>query len=308
VNNTLFVIGVVSNPAEYASRIKLYKEFRTRMEETRNVVLITVELAYNNKKFAVTNKNNEHDLQLRTGEEGFLWVKESLINLGVKHLSKLYPDYKYVAWVDGDIEFMDEDWAEKTIEALEKFKVVQPWTIATDLGPSGQHLKKQHSFCYVLNSKQAPILEGNTNKIYHPGYAWAMRRDAFESLNGLIDFSPIGTGDHHMAWAFMSQVYKGIAPGTDPKYIERCHLYKLACDKVIHKSVGYIHGNIRHHWHGNKGDRGYQKRWEILSESNFDVTKDLSKNNDGLVVLSGNNEKLALLLKAYFHNRKEDAR
>ena len=81
MNNTLFVIGVVSNPAEYASRIKLYKEFRTRMEETRNVVLITVELAYNNKKFAVTDKNNEHDLQLRTGEEGFLWVKESLINL-----------------------------------------------------------------------------------------------------------------------------------------------------------------------------------------------------------------------------------
>ena len=307
MNSVLYVIGVVSNPAEYNSRIRLYKEFKARMEQTRNVVLITVELAYNKKAFAVTNKNNEHDIQLRTGDEGMLWVKESLINIGVRNVKKLYPDAEYIAWVDGDIEFMDDDWAEKTIEALKKYDVVQPWTISTDLGSRNQHLKKQHSFCYVLNNKNVPILEGNSNKIYHPGYAWAMRLDTFINIGGLLDISPIGTGDHHMAWAFMGQMYKGVAEGTCPVYIQKCLDFKLLCDKYIGKNVGYVHGNIRHHWHGNKGDRNYQQRWNILPDSGFDFTKDLRRNADGVLVLSGNNEKLANMLKGYFHNRKEDA-
>ena len=305
----LFVIGVISNPVGWKSRVNLYKEFQERMRLTKNVILITVELAMNDDPFVVTDSNDIDHIQLRAGPEAELWVKESLINIGVDYIKDVYPDYKYLCWTDGDITFLDDDWANKTIEALQTYKVIQPWSTSNDLGPNKEILKSNSSFCYMRRKE----LEGSHDDIsrqaiWHPGYSWAMRRETFEAIGGLIDYSPVGTGDLHMAWAFIGNMYRGILALDNDYFMIKCHNFKLACDQHIGKDgFGYIHGTIQHHWHGSKKNRFYENRFKMLKDAHFDVDKDLTKNKDGLVVLSGHNKKLATILHNYFLSRNEDS-
>src|SRR5476651_861088 len=109
---TLYVIAVISNPVMYQSRIRLYQEFAERMRNTPNVKLITVEHAFGDRPFDVTDANNPDHVQLRGGPEYELWLKEPMMNRGFKHLYDTYPDWQYAAWIDADVELSRPDWAE----------------------------------------------------------------------------------------------------------------------------------------------------------------------------------------------------
>ena len=41
-----------------------------------------------------------------------IWVKETLINMAIRRLPK---NWKYVAWIDADISFVNENWVDDTI-------------------------------------------------------------------------------------------------------------------------------------------------------------------------------------------------
>ena len=84
IEDKLHVIAVLSNPAQFARRYILAKEFIHRMEEDPNIILYVVELAYGKQKHYITNSKNKRHLQLRTNH--ILWHKENMINIGVKKL------------------------------------------------------------------------------------------------------------------------------------------------------------------------------------------------------------------------------
>jgi hypothetical protein len=137
-HNTLYVIGVISNPVRYHSRYQLFRRWKKEMEATPHVKVVTCELAFGNRKHEVTDPMNPFDLQLRCHQE--LWHKENQINLAVR---KLPHDWKYVAWVDTDVSWPDKSWAQETLHQLQHYQLVQPWRDCTDLGPHGnilQHL------------------------------------------------------------------------------------------------------------------------------------------------------------------------
>jgi hypothetical protein len=67
----LYVIAVVSNPARFARRYKLFNEFCERMKDEKQVELITVELQQGSRPFVTDSK-----LKLRTDYE--LWYKENI--------------------------------------------------------------------------------------------------------------------------------------------------------------------------------------------------------------------------------------
>jgi hypothetical protein len=102
----------------------------------------------------------------------------------------------------------------------------------------------------------------------HPGYAWAMRRDVFDNLGGLLDFSILGSGDLHFAYALFNRIDETIPTDIHDDYrnVAKGWGERLAQIAGNGANVGYIPVNIWHHWHGHRRDRKYNERWYFLFE------------------------------------------
>jgi hypothetical protein len=284
------------------------------------VKCIVVEHTYHDREFQVTDHDNPDHIQLRGGPEHELWLKEGLINVGFRHLTHRYPNWRYGGWFDADIEFQDSDWVQRTLEALHVYRVVQPWTHSLDLGPDGQPYMQPHqSFCYcyekgeLLGDPQyAPQgVDIPYGKMYwHSGYAWAIRREVWDGLaphGGLIDWCPMGSADHHMAWAFSGNIQGRIDGRYTEGYKRKAQEFMEVCERVIQRDLGYVKGMILHHWHGKKKDRGYQTRESYLMQVGFDPDTDLSRDEHGLPILAGNKPKLRDFCRLYLRSRREDS-
>jgi len=165
-----YVVSVITNPERYRTRAKLFKEFMSRMDKY-NVKLYVVEGAFGDRDFEVTDPSNPRHIRVRTDTE--LWHKENLINIGI---SRLPPTWKYVAWIDGDIDFVRPDWVMETVHELQHHPVVQMFEDAIDTGPTHEVLTffKSFAYCYknnlprkFSNSKAIPIfgnIQDNTSK------------------------------------------------------------------------------------------------------------------------------------------------
>src|SRR5881227_1593197 len=127
----LDVIAVVSNPAMYRSRYRLFQEFVHYWNRQIDTRLWIVELALGNRPHELTEHGNPYHLQLRSDSE--LWHKENLINLGVQQIGRVHPDWSYVAWIDADLQFADRHVAQSTMQALQIHPVVQMYSHAQDL-------------------------------------------------------------------------------------------------------------------------------------------------------------------------------
>ena len=152
-----------------------------------------------------------------------------------------------------------------TIEALQRYAIVQLFELAFFLGPAGKSeiLRRDYSFGYSIRHNK-PINPRRLDQWYaHPGYAWAMRRSAFVAIGGLPDFCIIGSGDLHFAFALLNRIDETIRPGLHSGYR---HIAMAWAEKVAHvaqngNNVGYVPMNLYHHWHGQRSDRNYVDRW-----------------------------------------------
>jgi hypothetical protein len=111
----LWAITSYFNPIGYKRRLENYKLFR----EYLKLPLVTVELAYG-PDFELKDEDAEVLVQLR-GKD-ILWQKERLLNIA---LQTLPPSCKKVAWVDCDVVFTADDWAERTCRLLDRSILVQ---------------------------------------------------------------------------------------------------------------------------------------------------------------------------------------
>ncbi len=190
-DSTLHVIGVITNPVRYQSRYRLYHQWEKEMLATQNVALYTVEAAYGDRAHEVTVPDNPRHLQLRTKSE--IWLKENLINLGIRNL--LPKDWKYVAWVDCDVSFRDPGWALSSIHQLQHYPIIQPWTDVVDLDFYGGIFQHSKSFG-SLHAKNLPKAHYRNNPYKHPyghsGFAWACTRFFYENVGKLLDFCIVG--------------------------------------------------------------------------------------------------------------------
>jgi hypothetical protein len=213
IEEKLHVILVVSNPCLYARRYILMKEFMERMSKDEpDIILYIVELAYGNQKFLMTNKKNPRHLQLRTTTP--LWHKENMINIGVKNL--LPPDWKAMAWIDSDLEFDSPTWATDTLRILNgECDIVQLFSHCVDMDPSTKCMKVFNSAGFQY-SKQVPFSTGSN--IWHPGYAWACTRKAYDMMGGLYDKAILGSGDNIMMLCLIQNGLRGIKPESTEEY------------------------------------------------------------------------------------------
>jgi hypothetical protein len=142
---TLHICTMVSNPVRYESRYKLYEAFKAQ-NVGAHVEFWTVEIAYGNRPFAITTKDDRHHLQIRTPHE--LWHKENALNLLFAHVLSERPDAEYFAWVDADVTFARPDWAYETLQQLQHYDVVQLFSFAQDVGPKYEPLRRFAGFVY----------------------------------------------------------------------------------------------------------------------------------------------------------------
>lgn len=296
--STLYVVTAVSNPCRYSSRYHLYEQF-AKMVADSGAVLVTVEAAFGNRPFVVTDSNNVNHVQLRTSHE--LWHKENMLNLGIQRFPE---DWEYVAWIDADVHFARPDWARETLNQLQHYHVVQMFSKAQDLDPNCEPFQQHIGFVYSYMHKR---LGSKDYSNWHPGFAWAARRQVVNDLGGLIDFAILGAADRHMAHSLIGRVEQTIHNGLTDNYKKWLRLWQARAEKYVKRNIGFVPGLLLHHWHGKKRDRRYAERWSILVNNHYDPLLDLKKDHQGLWQLTDHNLNLRDDLRGYFRARNEDS-
>lgn len=317
----LVIVCCLSNPIRYASRYKLYHRWAKAMQEA-GALLITVEMAFGERPFEVTEKDNPLHVQLRSEDE--LWHKENMINIGINYASQVFPDWKYCAWIDCDVLPMAgsvREWLEETVQQLQHYHVVQMFKTAQQLDPNGNMYGAPfRSFISCYHERGFTIPEGlfwgkyTTKEYGHPGFAWAATRYALDNLSGplggpLIEFSILGSGDFHMCLGLLGAFgsdfgYKNIA------YHNALKQWQVRAERWIKRDIGFVPGSIYHFWHGNRIDRGYMNRWQILAKHQFDPLTDLTRDAQGLLKFETWEPRQIGLRddsRAYFRQRNEDS-
>jgi hypothetical protein len=298
----LNVIIVISNPCLYATRYKLANEFIKRMENEHSddVELYVVELAYGEQKHYVAKKNNRKHLQLRT-DTSPLWHKENMINIGIRKL--LPSNWKAIAWIDADIEFESVTWASDTLKVLNGHKdIVQLFSHAIDMDKKMDAMSIFTSFGFQYD--KGKTYGGTGPNFWHPGFAWAITRKAYEKVGGLYDLSILGSGDHNMALSLIKNGYKSVNDLVTSEYKDSIVSWEHCANNM---RLGYIPGVIRHYFHGTKQNRKYAERWQIIVKHGYNPSIHVTYRDDGLLIPTNSCPKELLddIMK-YFKERNED--
>lgn len=297
LDSHLNVIVVMSNPCHFRRRAQLAREFIRRYSDFPGVHLYVAELRYDTRPFEITSSDNPKHLQLSATTP--LWHKENLVNVAV---AKLLPhDWRCFAWIDADIEFESASWVYDTLCILNGHKdIVQLWSHCDDMDKTGHTMKIFQSFGHQYTFGRLYASSGPN--LWHPGYAWAMTRGAYEKIGGLYDLSILGSGDHNMAMALIG--HKSMNPHTSIGYRQSLDVRRVAFSQL---RLGYVPGVIRHHFHGSKKNRKYGDRWKILVKYMYDPSEHMEYNSDGILVPTAKCPKgLTDAVLRYFRERNED--
>jgi hypothetical protein len=322
----LHVVLVYSNPRRFASRIRLIIETVHFMLNS-GVRLTLVEHAFGERPFqfdrASPDMRDVNLVQVRGGANQELWIKEALIKCGVRTLPH---DWKYLAWIDGDCKFVRPDWAKEAVHMLQHHRVGQPWSHSVDLGPNGEVMRNEwgndadRSFSaawmagdvsvsaedYGQQPSRAMLKNPNKKDArQHYGYAWVIRREAWDGIGGLPDWMVTGSADFHAALAFAGKLAKSEAY-TSPGATRRLREFAARCHEHIRQDIGVVPGTLLHGFHGQKSLRYYLTRKEVLEESKFDPDKDLTWDWQGIPSLNGDNRLLRDGLRRMLIIRNED--
>ena len=292
----LYVVLPYFNFCGFKRRRDLFIQFVERYVKTPGLRLVVVEAMGP----AALGPLQVHE-HIRLTSDSRVWLKENLINLGVKALPK---DWKYVAWIDADLEFLNQNWVQETIRGLQRADVIQLWRTAVNLGPHGEAIKVDKSFAYMFVGSGTDWVASDKYGFWHPGYAWACTRAAFQKMGGLPDWAILGSGDRHLAMS-LAGLGQTSCPGTiHENYKMMLKLYERGLKNF---KVSWVDGTIIHYWHGSFTDRKYRERWDILVQNSFDPFEDIGYTDEGLVQLTQKGRRFEKYLDDYFMGRREDS-
>ncbi len=322
----LYVVTAMFNPLRFRSRYEHYRTFE-KMCQDAGAVLYTVECAFGDRPFEVTEPDDPYDIQLRTWSE--IWHKERLLNIGVARIHDKHPNWGKVAWIDADVTFARPDWVQETLHQLEHYMWVQMFSHAQDLDPQWQPLLHAYDvtqtfsfagsyqgymYSYVNeipvevpNGYYYPGWPKKPLSYWHPGFSHACRREAFDVLGGLFDLSIAGNSDHLMCAALIGKVEQALPKGMKGPFKDALMEWQKRAEKYIQHDLGYVPGLLLHNWHGRKKDRAYVDRWKLLIDEKFDPNKDLKNDPQGLLQLTDQNWKLRDKMRLYLRARNEDS-
>jgi hypothetical protein len=304
----LFVITTYFNPCRYVTRRKNFDLFVEGLRR-QGVPCITVECAFGDDAFELPPSLDV----LRVRSKTLAWQKERLLNLAA---SWLPASARYVAWLDCDIIFKNENWARELVSVLEKQQVAQTWTTClrqpqdlTDMTAPGYVPDRATSFAAMMTKNPSLLDAGRYDAHGHTGYGWAMRREIFDAV-GLYESAISGSADHFMAHAIYGQYGFCIenALKRDARQIAHLQAWGDRFYQLVQGSLGVVSGEIEHLWHGDAANRRYFKRMHDITDLGYNPYTDLIAPPGQPLEWRPGLDKSALqdYFHEYFYSRQED--
>lgn len=285
------VITCHFNWAGFKRPVQNLQRFLRQMQRDK-IPVYGVEVQIPGVPFAT--EGNKNWLHLHAGSNNILFQKEALLNLAA---SRLPAHFTKIAWVDADLWFEEPDWLGRTSAVLENSKICQPFGQAWWTNKDGS----------VALGKPPAVIVGINKGVGHPGFAWAARRSFFTEVGGLYALSPVGSGDSVLATVLLNQnpTNDGLMFGVGVNHTEYNRWSLRVIDWLRDSKPAFVPGAIWHEWHGDREDRKYVSRREMLRD--FDCCKHLRIGADGLIQWrDGAPQDLITAVREYFTSRKED--
>lgn len=304
----LWAITSYFNPVGYQRRLANYRVFRQHLA----VPLVTVELSFDGT-FHLQPEDAEILVQLAGG--AVLWQKERLLNVALKSL----PDScENVAWVDCDIVFEHDDWAERASRALERVPLLQPfqrvyepfadsWDRSTGWPPDAQ-LGYSLAHLLSLGIVRPEILQGNMRMEHrsNSGLAWLARRELLD-CNGFYDACVLGSGNRAMLCGALGKPAHAIHYlQMTPSWAEHYEAWAERHFRSARAAIGCAEGAIIHLWHGDLTHRRYQERHREFSAYDYSPVSDIALDENGCWRWSSQKPEMHTYVTEYFRSRRED--
>ena len=323
----LWVITSYYNPAKYETRRDNFHVFRKYL----NAPLMVVELARSGEHHMT---KDDGDIVLSLVGEDRIWQKERLLNIA---LAELPQHVEYVAWVDCDVIFEDEDWAAKAKQRLSRNDgLLQLFETSVHLPRAADIRGLSPATC----ARYAPVMRGvaiasalaasefdeNEAKLVQArdqpnlferyrlsersncyGMAWAAHRSTI-AASGFYDRNVVGGGDAVQAFAAIARLdnYWDMRHHTQAHKRDQLNWVEGAKSSGLFSTVDALGHRLYHMWHGSIEDRDYRGRYKILHRNDFDPAKDIAHSANGTWAWSDPHGVLANEVGAYFFSRRED--
>ncbi len=302
----LHVFAARFNPLRWQRPERHFRDWAAHMLDS-GVKLTVVECQYGERPFICEMPHVNH---VAVRADSWAWSKENLLNLGIARV----PQAKYICFSDSDVFHRRASWAAETVEAMQHYRMGQPWSDAYDLGPNDEHIQHHVSFCRQWLHGQPVVpdgpnwwkFNGGPYDYPHSGYCWFIRREVLDWVGGLIEIAGMGSADHHMALALAGKVERSVPGGTAASYLAALERWQQRAALAANGRIGFVHGTIEHRFHGRKADRGYLSRWEMFVRHGFDPDTDLKRNSFGVIEWAGNKPELEREWDLYLRSRAED--
>jgi hypothetical protein len=238
-----------------------------------------------------------------------MWQKERLLNVAIENVSARFTK---IAWLDCDLLFTNESWAEETSRLLDRYPVLQPFETVVRL-PRGAITdvmggERWQSFGAAYAKQPHALLTGDFVEHGHTGFAWAARREIL-AAHGLYDGCVAGSGDHMMAHSFAGDWHGRCIRrifGDNRAHWSHFAAWSSPIYQEVRAAVSYVPGSLLHLWHGETQDRRYVHRNRDLAGFGFDPGRDVRVGSGGCWEWNSDKPELHRWAANYFGLRKED--
>jgi len=300
----LYVILPFYNFAKAKRRTQLFLQFLERYKKLSTIRIIIAEATIEEEFQLPTYLKDSVYMHLKYKLESPFWCKENLINVAVSKLYHFSPNWQYVAWIDADVTFLNQNWVQDTISNLKKYDFVQLFEDAFYMNQINEPIEIKKSFAYDYNLN---LEECKNSSNFKHGLAWSCTRWAFERMEGLLDINIVGSGDSFMIHLFLNNLESWIMTYKIFNMSESYFNLLRRKQRFFQRSnfkLGFTNGNLLHNWHGERKNRKYVERFSILN--GFDPQLDLIRNSDGILNLSDRGKRMKNEILKYFVERRED--
>jgi len=324
----LAVVTCFFNPCGYRSRVENYRRFRQALEAC-GLPVLTVELAVGSDPFCLGPEAGE---VLRRRAAAPIWQKERLLNLGIRQL--LARGYRKIVWLDADVTFEDlANWPWHVAAALERFAVCQVFgqvLVEQDGGrtllPGVSGVRYHHELGIWLDQqRRGPSPRRPVGyPLGYSGFGWAARAEVLRQIE-LYDRAVVGGGDKLILAAScgLDERWRRRAKrllrttlrrcpscghaNSAPRYLADYFDWARRWDRIVGGRCGWADRTLRALYHGDRMDRRYSLRRDILLRHDFDPSQDLELDASGCWRWSSAKPQLHLEVQNYFFERREDS-
>lgn len=214
------------------------------------------------------------------------------MNVGFRHLP---PRVKYVAWIDADTIFPDDQWVKMTVDALQRVPVIQMYSHLRMLDARGGLISLDNSRVATPGDPMG-----------RPGLAWAARRELIDK-HRLYDRCGTGANDvvlcHSSTGDFKNYWFRTRSKGLRQDMMA----WGAQWYSSTRGAVDFLPITPSHLYHGERSKRGYGPAvadsllagYDPVAHTRYDEGGALAWSPDAPATMNQR-------FQAYFESREED--